>query len=462
MTSPLKYPSQAVAWPYVASAVALFALQTLFGLLLAAQFIWPMLASDLLPFNVARASHLNLLVFWLLLGLMGASYYLIPEETDREIFSPPLAYAQLGILLLSGVGALATFWFTGASMGKPFTEAAWPWPLGIALGAVLFLVNIGITIVAAPRRTAIAIVLFSGMTGLSLLYLLTMPFYQNLAVDYFWWWWVIHLWVEGTWELIAAAIAAWLLIKLTGVDRERMYRWMYVEVALVMITGIIGIGHHYYWIGTPGYWITVGAVFSAFEPLPIVLMTWDAFHSVKAARGKLLERVPTMWMVGGAIGHLLGAGVWGFAITLPQVNQWTHGTLLTAAHGHFAFYGAFGMLVLGFAVWSYSRLLAPKVMPVMHGVWAFWLMVTGMLSMVMAFTIAGVVQTYLWRVVGFDFMQVRTEYVTPYMVGILVSGALLFTPGVALFAWDYFHVSRGVLAPVRAAFGRPARAATAA
>lgn len=450
MNPQLKFQSQAVAWPYFGSAVALFLLQTVFGLLLAAQFVWPSLAATFLPFNVARASHLNLLVFWLLIGLMGASYYLVPEETERELYSTKLAYVQLGILLISGVGALATFWLTGDSMGKPFTEAPMPWPIGIALGAVLFLLNLGATIFAAVRRTAIVVVLFFGMAGLSALYLLNMPFYENLAVDYFWWWWVIHLWVEGTWELIAAAIGAWLLIKLTGVNRQRMYRWLYVEVALVMFTGILGIGHHYYWIGTPGYWLTLGAVFSAFEPLPLVLMTWDAFHSLKASGRMTPERVPMLWMVGGAIGHLLGAGVWGFAMTLPQINRWTHGTLLTAAHGHFAFYGAFGMLVLAFAAWSYSRLRAPRELPVTHGIWSFWLMVTGMLSMVMAFTIAGVVQTYLWRVVGFDFMQVRTEYITAYMVAVLVAGVLMFVPGAALFAWDYFHLGRRSMVPTPA------------
>jgi nitric oxide reductase subunit B len=454
MIPQLKYRSQAVAWPFFAASVALLLLQTLFGLLLAAQFVWPTFASGVLPFNVARASHLNLLVFWLLLGLMGASYYLVPEEVEGEVFSPMLAYVQLGVLLMTGVGTLLTFWLTGESMGKPFTEAPMPWPFGVALGAVLFLANLGLTMVLGRRRTAIAIVLFSGMTGLSLLYLINLPFYQNLAVDYFWWWWIIHLWVEGTWELIAASVAAWLLIKITNVDRARMARWLYIEVALVSVTGILGLGHHYYWIGTPSYWLFWGALFSAFEPLPLVLMTFDAFHGLAHRSPAVSNRVPILWVVGAAIGHLLGAGVWGFAQTLPQINRWTHGTLLTAAHGHFAFYGAFGMLVLGFIAWSLPALRRREV-SVAHALWSYWLMAAGMMTMVLAFTIAGILQTYLWRVVGLDFMVVRDQYLAPYMAAILTAGVLMFVPGVALFAWDFFSASRPVRVIAPAAVPAP-------
>src|SRR5512135_475280 len=131
--------SQLVAYPFFVAAAALFLLQVVFGLVIAAQYVWPSFLADTLPFNVGRATHLNLLVFSLLLGLMGASYYLIPEETQSEIYSPMLARLQLGVLVLAGLGTLFSFWLLRASMGKPFTESPMPWPLLIALGAVLFL-----------------------------------------------------------------------------------------------------------------------------------------------------------------------------------------------------------------------------------------------------------------------------------------------------------------------------------
>ncbi len=280
-TSKIRYRSQLIAFPYFISSAVLFLLQIIFGLTIASQFIWPNFLFNTLPFNVGRATHLNLLVFWLLLGLMGAAYYLVPDETDSEVFSVPLAFIQLGVLLVSGVAVLITFWVGGNTMGKPFTEAPMPWPIFIALGVVLFLVNVGVTLFRSRHWTAISIVLFAGMAGLAGLYLSDFIFFPNLTVDFYWWWWIIHLWVEGSWELIAAALMAYLLIRETGVDRSRMHKYLYAEVALVLITGIIGIGHHYYWIGTPSYWLVWGAVFSAFEPVPIALMTYDALISMK-------------------------------------------------------------------------------------------------------------------------------------------------------------------------------------
>jgi len=436
MTNAVKYASQRVAYPFFIASAALFLLQILFGLIIASQFVWPTFLMDTLPFNVGRESHLNLLVVWLLLGLMGASYYLVPDECETELFSPRLAYVQLAILLLAGVGALTGFWFFGASRGKPFTEAAMPWPWLIALGAVLFLVNVGGTILRAKRRTAIAVVLFSGMAGLSGLYLINMLTFRNLAVDYYWWWWIIHLWVEGAWELIAAAVAAYLLMGLTGVERSRMHKWLYVEVALVLFTGIIGIGHHYYWIGTPSYWLFWGALFSALEPIPIALMAYDGLVSMRARRVEPANRVAWYWLGGSVIGHLLGAGVWGVAITLPQINKWTHGTQVTASHGHFAFYGAFAMLVIA-AIYT----MLPPIRGVARiregrGLAAFWLMTSGMLAMVLAFTIAGVIQVYLHRMVGLDFMTVRTQYMAFWMFWVFAFGAGFFLPGASLYLWD--------------------------
>jgi nitric oxide reductase subunit B len=436
MTNAVKYASQRVAYPFFIASAALFLLQIVFGLIMASQFVWPTFLMDSLPFNVGRESHLNLLVVWLLLGLMGASYYLVPDECEAELFSPRLAYVQLAILLLAGVGALTGFWFFGASRGKPFTEAAMPWPWFIALGVVLFLVNLAVTILRGKRRTAIAVVLFAGMAGLAVMYLINMITFNNLAVDYYWWWWIIHLWVEGAWELIAAAVAAYLLIGLTGVERGRMYKWLYVEVALVMFTGIIGIGHHYYWIGTPTYWLFWGALFSVLEPIPIALMAYDALVSMRQRKVAPANRVAWYWLGGSVIGHLLGAGVWGVAMTLPQINKWTHGTQVTASHGHFAFYGAFAMLVIAAVYTMVPVLRGVTKIREGRGLTAFWLMTSGMLAMVLAFTIAGVIQVYLHRMAGLDFMTVRTQYMAFWMFWVFAFGAAFFLPGASLYLWD--------------------------
>jgi nitric oxide reductase subunit B len=373
---------------------------------------------------------------------MGASYYLIPEETESELFSPRLAYIQLGVMLLAGVGTLLSFWFLRWSEGKPFTEAPQPWPWVIALGVVLFLVNIGITIFRARRWTAIAIVLFVGMVGLALMYLVNFGFKPNLTVDYFWWWWTIHLWVEGAWELITASILAFVLISITGVDRTRLNKYLYAEVALTLFTGVIGTGHHYYWIGTPDYWLFWGALFSALEPVPIALMTFDALTHMTHSRLPVTNRVAWFWIGGAAIGHLVGAGIWGFAQTLPQINQWTHGTQITASHGHFAFFGAFATIVLAAIYFMLPKLKGLDVFSDHHGLWAFWLMVSGMIIMVLSFAAGGIVQVYLNRIIGLDFMTVRIEHVSFWLFWVFIAGALLFLPGVLVYLWDFFFCIR--------------------
>jgi nitric oxide reductase subunit B len=102
-------------------------------------------------------------------------------------------------------------------------------------------------------------------------------------LDSYWRWWVVHLWVEGVWELIMGAILSYLLIKLTGVDREVIEKWLYVIVGLTFLSGILGTGHHYYYIGTPRYWLMVGGVFSALEPLAFLGM---AIYAITMARGR--------------------------------------------------------------------------------------------------------------------------------------------------------------------------------
>ena len=226
----------------------------------------------------------------------------------------------------------------------PFLEQPPILKAGIVIVALIFLFNIFMTMMKTKKWTVIQGMLLGGLIMLAGMFLFGIPFLKNLSTQYYWWWWVIHLWVEGAWELVAGSIMAFVLLKLTGVKRELVEKWLYVEAGLVLFTGIAGTGHHYYWIGTPKYWLWVGAIFSALEPLPILFMVIDTLRDVKERQVKIKNRLALYWAVGSAVIHFFGAGVWGFAHTLPQINQWTHGTQITASHGHFAFYGAYAML----------------------------------------------------------------------------------------------------------------------
>jgi len=403
----MTHKTQSIAYPYFVVSLLLFGLQVLVGLWLATNYFVtiPQSIVDAFPFSTARAFHTNLLVLWLLLGFMGATYYLVPEETNSEIYSPKLAIFQLVLLSATGVAALSGFVF-GWTQGRPLLEIPRPLDLLVVIGALIFLFNVGMTIIRARRWTMTQGSLLAGLFFLAILYLFGIPFYRNLSVDWYYWWWVVHLWVEGAWELIAAAMTAYMLMKLTGVERSIVEKWLYVELGLFLFTGIAGTGHHYYWLGAPKYWLAVGGIFSALEPFPILLMVYDTWRDIKHRKEPMLPKLTWVYLVGGVVLHFLGAGLFGFAHTLPQINYYTHGSQVTVSHGHLAFYGAYVLLNLTFYYFAIPRI---KGFPGFAydektGHTAFWLTSLGVLGMSLAFAVAGVLQTYLERVQGQPYM----------------------------------------------------------
>ena len=431
----LTYTSQRVAYAYFVIALLLFVLQVIVGIWLALSYAVtiPQGLVDILPFSTTRAFHTNLLVLWLLLGFMGSTYFMVPEESERDIFSPALAYLQLALLVATGLAALVGFVF-GWTKGKPLLEIPFPLDYLIVVGALIFLFNVGMTMLRGKRWTVIQGSLFGGLIFLAVMYLFNLPFYANLSIDWYYWWWVIHLWVEGAWELIAAALTAWILIKITGVPRETVEKWLYVELGLFLFTGIAGTGHHYYWLGAPKYWLWVGGVFSALEPVPILLMLIDAWRYVRNRKDQLNGKLVFTFAVGMAILHFVGAGLWGFAHTLPQINYYTHGSQVTVAHGHIAFFGAYVLLNLMFFYYAMPKLKGLTAFNERPGTLAFWWLSLTMITMTLAFTIAGVLQTYIERVMGLGYMTAQTQM--RFWFAILVVLGLTFLAGVILAVVD--------------------------
>lgn len=403
----MTHKSQSVAYPYFVVSLLLFGLQVLMGLWLATNYFAaiPQSIVDVFPFSTARAIHTNLLVLWLLLGFMGATYFLVPEETNSELHSPKLALVQLVLLTAVGVVALVGFFF-GWTQGRPLLEIPRPLDFLVVVGVLMFFYNVGMTVFKAKCWTMTQGSLLAGLFFLAILYLFGIPFYRNLSVDWYYWWWVVHLWVEGAWELIAAAMTAYMLMKLTGVERRVVEKWLYVELGLFLFTGIAGTGHHYYWLGAPKYWLAVGGIFSALEPLPILLMVYDTWRDIKERSKPMEPKLTWIYLVGGVILHFVGAGLFGFAHTLPQINYYTHGSQVTVSHGHLAFYGAYVLLNLTFYYFAIPRI---KGFPNFAyderaGQAGFWLTSLGVLGMSLAFAVAGVLQTYLERVQGQPYM----------------------------------------------------------
>lgn len=432
----MRYKSQSVAYWYFAVALALFGLQLVFGLLSATKYLGPDPLLYILPFDVTKVIHTNLLIVWVLCGFMGATYWMVPDESRTELHSTKLALIQLVLWVLMGVTAIIGYLFRFGT-GNKLLEQPLPHKIVIVIVMLMFLYNIGMTIRKAGRLTTTEGVLIGGLGLAALLYLPALLHYHNYTVSIYYRWWTIHLWVEGVWEMIQGGFLAYLLIRLSGADREVMEKWLYVIVGLVFIAGILGTAHHYYWVGVPSYWLPIGGIFSALEPVALIGMAIYAYSTIRRTGMAHPNKLALHWTVGSAVFTLFGAGLLGLAHTFPAVNKWTHGTLITAMHGHAAFYGAYAMIVLAMISYAAPSLTRRPDEGTTMGYWSFWLQLGGMFGMTLSFATAGIGQVYLERIMGLGFLDTQLKIQIHFVM--LIITASIFAIGVALFIIDFFR-----------------------
>jgi len=274
----------------------------------------------------------------------------------------------------------------------------------------------------------------------------------NITHEQYWWWWVIHLWVEATWEVLVGVIMAWSLMKLLGVRRKIVQTWLYIEVALMFGSGILGLGHHYFWIGTPEYWLTIGGFFSALEPIPLVAMVVHAVYDSGTHAFKNGNHPALAWIIAQAFGNFFGAGVWGFMHTLPQINIFTHGTQWSASHGHLAFFGAYATINIAFFYlaiqhWRGDVWMGGGSQNAWRWKWALGLLNGGVLGMTIALLIAGYEQSFIERAVegstwgGYFAAQNHPSFQSA-MVWRLFFGGMTFA-GFILLVWDLLTIGKG-------------------
>ncbi len=413
---------QLATW-YFTFAAIIFGAQLLFGLVAATQYVMPGFLFEVVDFNVARMIHINALVVWMVFAMMGSVYFLLPDETGIEtigikigkllywIFVAAIVVVVLVYLLVQvGPATETTIWFINE--GREYIEAPRWADFGIVVVVLGFVANLWMTGMSG-NRSGVVTVLMADMIAFAGIYLAGMFFTDNITLDQYWWWWVIHLWVEATWEVFVGSIAAYGLITMIGAHRKVVEMWLWIEVAMLFGSGILGLGHHYFWIGTPEYWWEIGALFSALEPLPLIAMfihvlyDWgktqgaemNAEHTDEDNVQSVIKNKPAFtWFFLNAFGNFLGAGIWGFFHTLPQVNLYTHGTQFTSAHGHLAFFGAYATILIGMMYIGVQGKNGIKVLKhTKSSIWAISMIVGGVVGMTVALTIAGYVQVLVSR-----------------------------------------------------------------
>ena len=457
--------SKELAMMYFRVAIILFGAQLLMGLIAALQFMAPGFLFELFDFSVARMVHLNALIVWMLYAMIGSVYYMLPDETGIETVGVGLG--KLGFWVLTaavtvvvlvyifvqvGAGTEASIWLIHE--GREYIEAPRWADIGIVVVILIFYANVFMSYIKG-KQTGIMTVMVANLMALAGLYLTGMWFTDNISMDQFWWWWVIHLWVEATWEVFVGTLAAYALIKIISAKREIVEMWLWIEVLMLFGSGILGMGHHYFWIGTPEYWWEIGALFSALEPVPLValfvhvLYDWGKEQGAAKERGEkgsVMNNGSAMsWIVMNAFGNFLGAGVWGFFHTLPQVNIYTHGTQFTAAHGHLAFFGAYATILIGMMYMGIQGAYGIKQMKAtFKGKMAMFMIAFGVMGMGVALTIAGYEQVLVERAeLGATWSAFFTAQALPWYVQAmgwrLAMGIVTFA-GFVYLVWDLLTI----------------------
>jgi len=462
LVEPLKitsiFPSQEKLLKYV-PIVALFSLlQLILGGYLAHIYADPLdnflVSQDILPFNVVRQLHLNLAIIWVAVGWLVGGLLIAPLVAGKDLRFPRLVDVLWVALLIVGgggligiylgsMGHLRDVWFWFGSEGREYLELGRIWDIGLLVGLVFWFGLVYSTIRKAKNDILVGTIIWSAF-GIATLYIAgMMPLHKimpNFTVDDYYRWWVVHLWVELTFELFAAGVLAYLAVALGLVRRSVAEKVMLFEILLVIATGTLGVGHHYWWQGLDEYWIAIGGVMSALEPLPLIVLMIEAIKEQKHIKemGKGFDwGVPFLFLAGSAFLNWFGAGWLGMVINTPTIGYYSHGTYLIMPHAHVAMLGAFGYISYAFIYMTARANSLAKGLEWSDtlGKWGFWLLTIGVILYAIPTLIIGFHQTQTAFEMGYYTARLRETlmemegwmWVRIFPDGMMiVGGAILF------------------------------------
>ena len=472
---PALTPSQHATAKYFVVALALFLVQCLLGGKMAHDYVdgasffgFPL--SQYLPFNIARTWHLQLAIFWIATAWLGMGIFIAPLVSGKEprgqralvnILFGALVLVVVGSLTgeyLSIKGLLGKAWWWLGTQGWEYLELGRLWMLLLiaGMGIWLFIVARGLraALKAESDRGGLTHLLLYSATAIPVFYCFALFVNRDshITMADYWRWWLIHLWVEGMFEVFAVVVIGFLMVKLRLVTAQSTLRATYFQLIILLGSGIIGTGHHYYWIGAPEAWMALGAIFSALEVVPLSLLMVEAYGQYKVIREGGVEfpyKASFWFLVATAFWNLFGAGVLGFLINLPFVSYFQHGSFLTAAHGHGALMGVYGMLAIALALFSLRNIVRPEAWKEKWLMLSFWGLNIGLMGMIMLSLVpVGVLQAIesfnngFWSARSLDFYQrpvIQTLLwmrIAPDTV-FIAAGVL---PLVAAAVWGLFHL----------------------
>jgi nitric oxide reductase subunit B len=451
---------------YTGVVLGLFLFQVLLGAVLAhytveGQSFYGIELSEYLPYALTRTWHLQSAMFWIATAFLAFGLFLAPVIGGREPKGQKLGVNVLfGALLFVVVGSYigeflslqqvfgldAGFWF--GHQGYEYLDLGRAWQIALFGGLLLWLFLMARAIYPALQDKAnprsLTALLTGAVVAIGLLYGAGL-FYgarTHLSVAEYWRWWVIHLWVEGFFEVFATAAVAFLFAKLGLIRQINAARAVIASTAIFLVGGIPGTFHHLYFSGTPVSIMALGASFSALEVVPLVLIGFEAFSTLrkeKAAPWMRAYRWPIRFFVGVAFWNLVGAGIFGFLINPPTALYYMQGLNTTAVHGHGALFGVYGLLSLGLVLLILRRLQPGRAWKEGLVAYSFWAMNIGLGLMIgLSLLPIGLLQTYasaetgLWFARSAEFMEQPLIHQLRWM---RIVGDVLFLSGVFSLVW---------------------------
>ncbi len=459
-------PSMRAVAKYLGVVIGLFGVQVLLGALTAhytveGQAFFGLPLSEWLPYSLTRTWHIQTAVFWIATAFLAAGLFLAPAVGGREPRFQRLGVNVLfGALLLVVVGSLAGqalsihqhlgldegFWF--GHQGYEYVDLGRGWQIALFTGLVLWLVLMLRGLAPAIRRrddSRSIVLMFTGASAaIGLMYAAGFFFSarSHLSVMEYWRWWVVHLWVEGFFEVFATAALAFVFARLGLVKPKHAGAAVIASSALFLFGGIPGTFHHLYFSGTPTSIMAIGASFSALEVVPLVLIGIEAFQTSRmqaAAPWMQKYRWPIRFFVGVAFWNLVGAGLFGFLINPPLALYYMQGLNTTPVHAHTALFGVYGLLSLGLVLLIARVLTRGKIWSEKPLAYSFWAMNIGLGLMVgLSLLPIGIAQTIasvdhgLWFARSADFLQ---QPIMENLRWLRIVGDTVFLSGVASLAW---------------------------
>ncbi len=455
---------RATGWFFILVA-ALFVVQVLMGVVTAhyaveGQGIYGLPLSNLFPYAVTRTWHTQLAVFWIATAWLATGLYVAPLLGGKEPkFQRPLVYFLLVSLVAIVVGSFAgewssvnrlignlttNFWF--GHQGYEYVDLGRFWQIYLFVGLLLWvgLVLRGIwpSLKATASRSLIMLVVLAALSigllfGAGLMY----GEHAHLSVMEYWRWWVVHLWVEGVFEVFATAIVSALFVRMGLVRVSVATTSVLVATIIFLGGGVLGTFHHLYFSGTPVAVIALGSVFSALEVVPLMVVGFEAYSRAKHETGAQWQQAyhwPFMFFAAVLVWNMIGAGMFGFLINPPLALYYMQGLNTTATHGHAALFGVYGMLGLGLTLFCMRGLTDPARWN--NGLLAtsFWCLNLGLAMMVfLSLLPQGLYQTYESFTQGYAYARSAEVIHSPVMQALVwarVPGDIVFGIGALAFA----------------------------